>query len=73
MFRSVPEQLSDARANERVLPLQIEHQNQIWKAFQQVLAEFFLTMQPVLQGALLGHVHQGALVADQTPRLHHAA
>src|ERR1700691_73997 len=73
MLRAVAEELADARAYECVLALQIEHQNQIWKTFQQSLPELFLPLHLPLQCALFGYVDQRALVTDQPSRFHHAA
>src|ERR1035441_7303397 len=72
MFRSVPEKFADARAHEGVLPLQIEHQNQIRKTFQQVPAELFLPLQLLFQRALLGDIYQRALVTDNPSGFYYA-
>src|SRR5580698_7994864 len=72
MLGAVAEEFADARAHERVLALQVEHQNQVRKAFEQARPELFLVLYPPLQGAFLGDVHQRALIADNLSRFHHA-
>src|SRR5208337_1666225 len=71
MVRSVSEEFADARAHERVLSLQIEHQNQIRKALEQMLPELFLAMQLLLESVLLCDIDQRSLVTDQTSCLQH--
>src|SRR5450755_4533352 len=73
MFWPISQQFANASAHERVLPLQIQHQNQIGETLQQVPPEFFLPLQLLLKCALLRNIHQRAVIADDLSRLHHAA
>ena len=73
LFRTVAEQLANARAHEGVLALQIEDENEVREALQQMAAEFLLSAQLALHGAFLGDVDQRSLVAHELAVLDHAA
>ena len=54
------------------LPVQVEHQNQVGEALQQMTPEFFLAAQLALHSALFGDVDERALVANDAAFLDHS-
>src|ERR1700691_4886551 len=64
VFWLVATQVVDPRTYEAVAPAQINHQDQVRKAFQKVALELFLTAQRFLHLPALSYIDERALIAD---------
>jgi len=64
----VAKQVTNARADKAVSFIQVDDQNQIGKAFEQISLELFLSAERSSIFPAFGDVHQRTLIADDLPR-----
>src|SRR5205807_10216748 len=64
IFRTVAQQVANPRADKTVALLQVNRQDQIGEAFQQILTELLLLLDLLLHIPLFGQVHMRDLLAD---------
>ena len=67
--RDAAQQIANARTDKAVAPIQIDHQDQVGEALQQVAAGTLPAAQSFFHLAPLGDIHQRALVADDLARV----
>src|SRR5258708_781167 len=61
---TVAEEVTNARTDKRIALFQVDHQDEVRKAFQQRLTELFLLPELLLHLALIGNVRESSLIAD---------
>src|SRR5207244_10360319 len=68
IFRVVAEQVTNARADKAVSFIQVDDENQIGKAFEQISLELFLSAERSFHFPAFGDFHQRTLIADDLAR-----